>query len=202
MKNYIKKSDWFTLIELIVAVTILSVIMLSVFIIYANIIQINKKLELNRILQENTRSMVEWLASEIRWKWIDYDFYDPAKWLDFSLDYVNWTRYLAIKGSWTYCMLRWWICDPACYTDTKWCYLGKFSTDIALSDDRVEVKWLKFFISWKPSSEATNMDKESKVTLVFDIWIASQKWLTSDQIRASSLHVQTTISEKIYKNMK
>jgi len=51
---------------MIVAITILSIIMLSVFVVYSNIININKKLELSRILQENSRNITESLATEIR----------------------------------------------------------------------------------------------------------------------------------------
>jgi prepilin-type N-terminal cleavage/methylation domain-containing protein len=58
----------FTLIELILAITILSIIMLSIFVIYANIIESNKKLELSRILQENARNITETIAREVREK--------------------------------------------------------------------------------------------------------------------------------------
>lgn len=58
----------FTLIELVVAITILSVIMLSVFTIYSNIIQINKRLEVMRVVQENVRNITEQMASDIREK--------------------------------------------------------------------------------------------------------------------------------------
>lgn len=61
-------SRGFTLIELVVAITILSVIMLSVFTIYSNIIQINKRLEVMRVVQENIRNITEQMASDIREK--------------------------------------------------------------------------------------------------------------------------------------
>lgn len=58
----------FTLIELVVSITILSVIMLSVFMIYSNLIQINKRLEALRIVQENIRNITEQIASDVREK--------------------------------------------------------------------------------------------------------------------------------------
>lgn len=58
----------FTLIELVVSITILSVILLSVFEIYNNILQINKRLEVMRIVQENVRNITEQIASDVREK--------------------------------------------------------------------------------------------------------------------------------------
>jgi len=58
----------FTLIELIVSITILSVIMLSVFVIYSNFIQVNRRLEGMRIVQENIRNITEKIATDVREK--------------------------------------------------------------------------------------------------------------------------------------
>ncbi|EKE28568.1 MAG: hypothetical protein ACD_3C00043G0007 [uncultured bacterium (gcode 4)] len=202
------KQHWFTLIELIVAVTILAFVMLSVFVIYSNILQINKKLELNRILQENTRTMIEWLASDIRTKWLAYWYYNNVT--TQPLDYSgNWNTILAIKdrddlaNPNVYCMQKQKInCDNSCYTNPKWCYLWKLNSDIKLSDDRVEVNNLRFYISWKPSQDITNEDKEWKVTVVFDLSLAPGKWISRALAKENELHIQTTISEKVYKNMK
>ncbi|NCP76635.1 prepilin-type N-terminal cleavage/methylation domain-containing protein [bacterium] len=64
----VKNRTAFTLIELIVSITILSVIMLAVFEIYSNILQINKRLEVMRTIQENVRNITEQIASDIREK--------------------------------------------------------------------------------------------------------------------------------------
>lgn len=63
-----RSHDAFTLIELIVSITILSVILLSVFEIYSNILQINKRLEVMRIVQENIRNITEQIAGDVREK--------------------------------------------------------------------------------------------------------------------------------------
>lgn len=202
------RQKWFTLIEMIVAVTILAFIMLSVFVVYSNILQINKRLELNRILQENTRTMIEWIASEIRNKWITYSYYNDV--LSEPLDYAwSWNTLLAINNSaepekiLVYCMQRQKTsCDSTCYSNPNWCYLWKLDSDIALSDDRVNINNLRFYISWKPSKDITSEDKEWKVTVVFDISLSPNKWITPELAKANELHIQTTISEKVYKNMK
>ncbi|EKE30130.1 MAG: hypothetical protein ACD_2C00038G0007 [uncultured bacterium (gcode 4)] len=202
------RQNWFTLIEMIVAVTILAFVMLSVFEIYSNILQINKKLELNRILQENTRTMIEWLASEIRNKWIDYWFYWAVgtQPLDYSW---NWNTMVAINNisdptkPKVYCMQKVMTsCDASCYTDPRWCYLWELGSDIKLSNNKVEINNLRFYISWKPSKSITNEDKEWKVNIVFDLRLAPWKWISSAMAKENELHIQTTISEKVYKNMK
>lgn len=71
-----KNSHAFTLIELIVSVTILSVIMLSVFVIYSNLIQVNRRLEDMRIVQENIRNITEKIATDVREKGIDFSYYN------------------------------------------------------------------------------------------------------------------------------
>jgi len=203
----IKTNIWFTLIELIVAITLLSIIMLSIFVIYTNILNINKRLELSRVLQENSRNIMESLATEIREKWVDYSVYWEA-WFE-SLDYSwNWNWQLYIKSSsgspTIYCMMkRWtaWVCESSCVTNTKQCYLWKKDSNIELNDERVEIKNLRFYISWKPNSSITNIDKEWKVTIIFDLKIADGKWLSKDLLKSSELHLQTTISTKLYKNM-
>ena len=76
-----KNPSAFTLIELIVSITILSVIMLSVFMIYSNILQVNKRLEIMRTVQENIRNITEQIASDVREKGIDLSYYDRSTFL-------------------------------------------------------------------------------------------------------------------------
>lgn len=199
-KNKTIQITWFTLIELMVAITIFSIIMLSVFVIYKNIIDANKKLELTRTLQENSRNIIENLATEIREKWVDYDYYKA-----YTEDLDNtWSgnKVLSIKNSWEYCMQKVQSsCDISCYTNPESCYLGKLDTQIKLSDERVEIKNLKFYIGWKPNSTIDNEEKVWKVTLVFDLGIKKWTWLAQMYASWTSIHIQTTISSKIYKNL-
>lgn len=63
-----RAKNGFTLIELVVSVTILSIIMLSVFVVYSDLIQVNKRLEALRVVGENTRTVTEMIASDVREK--------------------------------------------------------------------------------------------------------------------------------------
>jgi len=185
---------------MIVSVTILAIIMLSIFVIYRNIIFINKKLELDRIIQQNSRNIIESLATEIREKGIDYEYYSN---LTEKLDYSgSGNTILAIANSWEYCMQKQSnSCSRDCYKNNRWCFLWKLNTDIQLSDEKVQVNNLRFFISDNKSIWALDGKKEWKVTIVFDLSVTPTAWINSNMIKDSNIHVQTTISTKFYKNM-
>lgn len=68
----------FTLVEIVVAVTILSMVMITVFEAYSNILALNKRLELGRILQKNARDVTEAIAKDVRSAGIDPSFYTDA----------------------------------------------------------------------------------------------------------------------------
>ena len=76
-KNNMQKRA-FTLVELIVAISILSLIMVAVFEVYANIISLNKRLELDRLLQENSRLITETVAKDVRSSGMDFSYYDNS----------------------------------------------------------------------------------------------------------------------------
>lgn len=73
LKNYfdisMKKSSSlsaFTLIEVLVSLTILSIMMVSIMMIFSVSTQIALKTDINRALQQNMKSMVETIAEDVR----------------------------------------------------------------------------------------------------------------------------------------
>jgi prepilin-type N-terminal cleavage/methylation domain-containing protein len=68
MKIFNKNHQAFTLIEVIVAVTILSIILVSVMNIYIASTDINLKTDITRVLQQNVKSVVEVISEDIRTK--------------------------------------------------------------------------------------------------------------------------------------
>ena len=68
----------FTLIEIIVSMTILSIVIVSVFQVYSNIILLSKRLELSRGLQQNARTIVETIAKDVREGGIAFECYVPS----------------------------------------------------------------------------------------------------------------------------
>lgn len=204
-----KTSVAFTLIELVVSVTILSVIMLSVFVIYSNLIQVNKRLEDMRIVQENIRNITEKIATDVREKWIDFSYYNGSS----SLKTNNYTgsgnSILAIQGGNKYYPMKdglvgWPIlCSEADQKDIKMqCYMGIediFNTRKALSDNRVSVENIRFFISGNPSTSITNLAQEGKVTIILSLRISNSAGIHSEIAKNTHMSIETTISEKIYK---
>lgn len=199
MINFFKKNQGFTLIELIVSITILSIIMLSIFIIYSNIIDANKKLELSRILQENSRNITETLAKWIREKGIDYSFYSN---LTEKIDYSTWNTILALKSWDKFCLMKQDndYCDSTCNSSNINCSLWILGTHERINTSDVVVNNLRFYISGEWSDNITNLENPSKVTLVFDLSVRPWKWLKSEIAKNTTIKIQTTINEKIYKN--
>lgn len=218
-------SKWyfgFTLIELIVSITILSIIMLTIFSIYSNVVQVSKKLELYRYLQQNIRSITELLANDIREKWVDYARYNNPS--EKSINYSSWNVFLFIKGSKTYGIFKkkvddYELCPSINGIENNTCdlknpktisYFGFYTTDpkkpTILTTDTVTIKDLKYYISatmagwivWEPLIWNPN-SKEWKVTILLEIWIAPKQWISSSLATESVMKVQTTISENFYK---
>jgi prepilin-type N-terminal cleavage/methylation domain-containing protein len=68
MKIFNKNHLAFTLIEVIVAITIFSIILISVMSIYITSTDINLKTDITRALQQNVKSVVEVISEDIRTK--------------------------------------------------------------------------------------------------------------------------------------
>jgi prepilin-type N-terminal cleavage/methylation domain-containing protein len=64
MKNNNKKA--FTLLEILVALTIFSIFMVSMIMIYASSANIDRKIDINRTMQENTKNIIETIAEDVR----------------------------------------------------------------------------------------------------------------------------------------
>lgn len=204
----IKNRTAFTLIELVVSITILSVIMLSVFMIYSNLIQINKRLEALRIVQENIRNITEQIASDVREKWIDLTYYDnstPEKINNYT---GNGNTVLAIQWGERYYPMKDSLSGPIICTESDQknpnihCYIGKedsLNQRKPISDDRVRIENIRFFLSGDTGESLTNFSQEGKVTIVLSLWIENKTWVNSEIAKNTHMLIETTISEKVYK---
>ncbi len=194
----------FTLIELIFAMTIFAIVFLSIFEVYSDIVETNARLRMLAILQDNTRLITESIASEVRERGIDYDYYGHPPVSD-PIDYSgSGSAVLAIRGGDLYYAMRLDM-TPCSQTDMDTpatnCLVGIQSGTgrIRVSDARVTIRRMRFFISGKGNSDITNKDHAGKVTVVFDIGVSTQAGIRSDIARDSTITVQTTIAEKPYK---
>ncbi len=193
-----KNITWFTLIELIVSVSILSIIMISVFMIFALSSDLNNKTDISRAMQENIKNIVETIAEDVRkqgknlkisssnWLW---QCEDPQK------VYLSGTTLCV--GSHSYYLAKQeaneWIKVTdyqTCDTETQ-CFLVKNtgSSVTQLSNSWVSFKNLVFYVA---------RDGVNKVTLHFEIQPSTKKWIKPELIQENRMVIQTTLSERLY----
>lgn len=214
------RTQAFTLIEVLVAVTILAVVMVSVFEVYFGVLTLNRRLEFSRSLQENARSTTEMFAKEIRERGIDLAFYDNGS-AARTLDYENGNDVLAVRpdalgNASRYYLMQDSVTGPVSCTDpaAKDCYLGRESVGsdgsserVRVTDARVKVESLRFHIVGTSAATVSSGTapvssgiREAKVTAVFELGVPPAKGLDPNVAKKLKIRAQTTISEKIYKS--
>lgn len=215
----------FTLIEIIVAVTILSLIMVSVFGIYSNIIGLNKRLAVSRSLQENARNITEIIAKDIRENGIAFACYNQSiaaasgcPGVTGAAEYSgSGSKVLITKvapadcpGGGDDCFISYYLMHDnmasipsLCQVGDTDCYLGRELPDgqrIRVTDKSVKLDSLKFFISGVDSKTfSANTDAEGKVTLSFLLAPGAKQGLSPQTAESLTMPIQTTITEKLYK---
>lgn len=200
-------NSWFTLIEVIVAVAILSIIMVSVFAWFSIAADINNKTDVSRVMQDNIKTALEIISEDIRLN--DIKFQTPTDteghkitWAEnteesdtlytWSSQYYLWTQ--ASSGTWVY--------DQDCYDNTNRttyfsCRLIKNDwTPLPITNSWVDFTNLSFYVS----NETANNKWRPKVTINFDIRPALNKWIKSKIIEANKLKLQTTINSEYINN--
>lgn len=77
MRTIHRARSAFTLVEIVVAMTLFGLIMMSVFLVYSNVIAASRQLEMTRIIQDNVRLITETIAREVAQSGIDIRAYHP-----------------------------------------------------------------------------------------------------------------------------
>lgn len=194
MKKYpyiaFKKSA-FTLVEVLVSMTILAVIMVSILMIYALSSEISLKADLNREMQQNIKSVVETLAEDVR---------------KYGISWVSSTAPTYILSSWTGNALQIGG-DYYFLTDSEKIKNWDFDTriDVSLCENISTTCTLVKKGLWPLSNSRisfTNLEfgvtqgKIPKVTINMSVRAAIKNWVRPDLIKGSVIHFQTTISER------
>lgn len=205
--KHLTKTSAFTLIELVVSVTILSIIMLSVFVVYSDLIQVNKRLEALRMVGENTRTVTEMIASDVREKWIDFAYYDWSS-TEKTLAYDGGGNLiLAIQWGVRYYPMRDSSAGPVGCNEADFvniathCYIGReqWGVRTPLTSNSVRIDSVRFFISGTGKDVATNLSDEGKATIILSLGIEKRAGVSDAIVQNTHMRVQTTVSEKIYK---
>ncbi len=195
MQNYpniSKKNNAFTLVEVLVSMTILAIVMVSILMIYATSSEIALKADLNREMQQNIKSVVETLAEDVRKNGIT------------GLSETNWDAYWTGSSVWS--ALKIWN-DYYFLSNSEKILAANYDTridatlctDIATTCTLVK-KWLWPLTNSKMSF--TNLEFSMtnwpipKVTINMSVRAAIKNWVRPDLIRWSVIHFQTTLSER------
>lgn len=191
MKINTNLHSWFTLIEVLVSITILSIILVSVFNIYISSTDINLKTDITRAVQQNIKSSVEKIAEDVRKNGFDCvkSWYLDSCVLPTGIQTNTWnileingaSYNLAQKSGWSYVLVTPDQCDEL----TEKCtlvYNGK-----PIMNSWVDVKNVEFIIS----------DNEvKKMMILMTLQPALWKWIKPNLIKNNVFHFQTTISER------
>lgn len=204
MYNLAKIKSAFTLVEVLVSITIFSIIMISVMMIFASVTGVSAKIDINRSMQENTKNITELIAKDV----LDYgiSWVSSEKGLDCTFSdnnlYDSWDKlclwdveyFLAIKtidDSWN--RVEFSEMEEKCSDITSECSLVKKDSDWEVwmvSNSQVYFRDLIFTIS---------QENIKKVTINFTMQPSAKKWVKPDLIKNSEMIFQTTLSERLIK---
>ncbi len=197
-------TSWaFTLIELVVSITIFSMIIVSVLAIFLFSSQMATRVELNRMMQENLKNVLENISEGVRKEGIVgvRDYWNPncpVFWSPWNKDTVS-KNILCLEGE-EYAL--WYklangsflpVSDPVtgCQKIDDICYILKKETGwdfYPLSNSFVAFQEIQFTLS---------NDILPKLTISIKTRPAYKKGLASDLLENNSISIQTTLSERL-----
>lgn len=184
----------FTLVEIITAITIFMIVMVSVIQIFWVSSSLINKIDINRQVQENIKNLTEILSKDIRKYWINWAWNEET--LDnYTLQTGNWiklwnNKYYIWQEVWSVITRK--IDITNCSDLKNNCFLVKNDWERVskLTNSWVAFEKLNFTIMW--------IDKK-KLMINFTMRPATKKWISSSMIEKSKFYFQTTISERFVK---
>ena len=193
-QNINKKA--FTLVEVLVSITIFSVMLISIIWIYMISNDITLKSDINRMMQENLKNVSNVIAEDIRKNWIAWVSSSTIDICDFTVwsnNYKTWDK-LCTKSATKYYLAK--------QNSISWEYLRVTSLECSWIDDHcVIAKWINepltnSYVSVKELSFYLSVDYVPKVTINITMQPATRKWVKANLIKSSNIIFQTTISER------
>jgi len=197
----LKNNIWFTLVEIIVAITIFMIVMVSVLQIFWISVNITNKVDINRQIQENIKNLTEDISENIRKNkisWLKNEITDNYK-TDSK------TKWVILKtGTWVLENKYYLSLDDKNYSiipkSDIWkclelknnCFLVKddWIRATRLTNSWVAIENLQFEILW---------EKIKRLIITFTMRPATKKWINANLIKNSKVYFQTTLSERFIK---
>lgn len=186
----------FTLVEVLVSVTIFWIMSVSIIWIYVISTNITLKSDINRMMQENLKNVSNKISEDIRKQGIEWVSSDKIDACDFSVWSNNY------KQGDKLCIKWWNIYYLAKQNPLSWEFLRVASSDCSWIEDHcVIAKWINepltnSYVSIKELSFYLSKDYIPKVTVNIVAQPSIKKWVKQELIKESKLIFQTTVSER------
>ena len=194
MKSNFKSA--FTVIEVLVWVTILAIIMISVMSIYISSTDISLKTDINRAMQENIKNAVETIAEDVRKNGsngIKVHLADTVCTSPSVNRHISWSN-LCIWWTMKYTLWKlnestgvYDIVDNSQCDELQEWGCSVLQNGAPIINSWVDVKKLEFRVS---------TTEVSKVTVLMEVQPSIKKWVKPDLVNNSKIHFQTTISQR------
>lgn len=200
MKQFLKNKPAFTLIEIIIAMTIFGIIMVSVLSIFLFSSQMSTRVEMNRIMQENIKNVTEDIAENIRLSSLADVIADESaascgvtaftgtgtklclnSWVEYTIWYLSWNDWDK-QNSISECKD---ITKANCHIIKR---DGPSEDYYPLSNSFTHFENISF--------EITN-EEIPKVSIHMTVRPSAQKWLASEIVENGVTHLQTTLSQRL-----
>lgn len=187
-----KINSWFTLIEVVVWVTIFSIILITMMSIYILSSDTSLKSDINRAMHENIKSIVTEISEDIMKNnvlWVSTSPIEGCSFSSWPWNFKKWTK-LCISSNEYYLSKKVWenyirTQNSECENFTDQCYIVK--NWVPLSNSLVSIKSLDFYV--------TNTFSK-KVTMNIKLQPTTKAWVKLNLISENVLLFQTTISER------
>lgn len=186
---------WFTLIEIVISLTIFSIMMISMITIYILNSETSAKSDINRALHENIKSVFVEISEDVIKNWITWVSNSTIDGCNFDLTY-NYKKWTKLCSSWlnNYYLAKkdtWWnyvrVENVDCSNLTDQCFIVKNGSP--LTNSLVSIKNLSFYAS------SFNINK---VTMLIELQPTVNVWIKSNRIEENNMIFQTTISERLF----
>ena len=184
----------FTLIEIMVSISIMSVILVAIMSVFFTMNDVSGRTEINRQLQWNIKLAIETMAEDVRKYGVDSiwngcnGLVTPGIWNKAWCDSLGNIYYLGQRdenGNFTGAFAA------ECEVFGSQCYLLKktqwFSAPQPLTNSYVHIKNLEFQLLWDESLP--------RLGIYLTAQPAIKKWVKSGLIKNNIMHFQTTISQ-------
>ena len=190
----------FTLVEIMIAVTIFMIVMVSVMQIFGISSHLTNKIDINRQMQENIKNLTETISNDVRNYWISwlknnktdsYELWDSSNIVNWNFLELWWNTYYLSIDDVHFTALDKNEMNTKCRELKNNCFLVKNGwVSSKLTNSWVAFEDLSFTIMW---------DKIKKLVINFKMRPSTKKWVPSNMIKNSKIIFQSTISERFVK---